>query len=65
LARIELEDREEAIRDTCLAGSLAEGTPGRPDKANGRHVCRATGVDETWRFGEEFARRVMTRYQGP
>ena len=26
-------------------------------------VMFATGVDEKWRFSEEFARRVMARYQ--
>ena len=53
----------ELIRATCLVGSADELVEQiRALERQGLHeLMFATGVDEKWRFAEEFARRVMAR----
>jgi alkanesulfonate monooxygenase SsuD/methylene tetrahydromethanopterin reductase-like flavin-dependent oxidoreductase (luciferase family) len=54
----------ELIRATCLVGEADELIERIRDLERGglRELMFATGVDEKWRFSEEFARRVVARY---
>ena len=54
----------ELIRETCLVGTADELVERiRELEQDGlQELMFATGVDEKWRFSEEFARRVVARY---
>jgi len=54
----------ELVRATCLVGTAEELIERiRALERDGlRELMFATGVDEKWRFSQEFARRVMDRY---
>jgi alkanesulfonate monooxygenase SsuD/methylene tetrahydromethanopterin reductase-like flavin-dependent oxidoreductase (luciferase family) len=54
----------ELIRATCLVGEADELIERIRELERGglRELMFATGVDEKWRFSEEFARHVMARY---
>jgi alkanesulfonate monooxygenase SsuD/methylene tetrahydromethanopterin reductase-like flavin-dependent oxidoreductase (luciferase family) len=54
----------ELIRATCLVGEADELIERIRELERGglRELMFATGVDEKWRFSEEFARRVVARY---
>ena len=54
----------ELIRATCLVGQADELIERIRELERGglRELMFATGVDEKWRFSQEFARRVMERY---
>ncbi len=52
------------VRATCLVGTAEELIERIRELERGglRELMFATGVDEKWRFSQEFARRVMARY---
>jgi alkanesulfonate monooxygenase SsuD/methylene tetrahydromethanopterin reductase-like flavin-dependent oxidoreductase (luciferase family) len=52
------------VRATCLVGEADELIERIRELERGglRELMFATGVDEKWRFSQEFARRVMERY---
>jgi len=54
----------ELVRATCLVGEADELIERIRELERGglRELMFATGVDEKWRFSQEFARRVMARY---
>jgi len=54
----------ELIRATCLVEEADELIERIRELEGGGllELMFATGVDEKWRFSEEFARRVVTRY---
>ena len=54
----------ELVRATCLVGEADELVERiRELERDGlRELMFATGIDEKWRFSQEFARRVMERY---
>src|SRR5262249_57653678 len=54
----------ELIRATCLVGEADDLIERIRELERGglRELMFATGVDEKWRFSEEFARRVVARY---
>src|SRR5262249_21674818 len=54
----------EMVRATCLVGEADELIERIRELERGglRELMFATGVDEKWRFSQEFARRVMERY---
>jgi alkanesulfonate monooxygenase SsuD/methylene tetrahydromethanopterin reductase-like flavin-dependent oxidoreductase (luciferase family) len=54
----------ELVRATCLVGEADELIERIRELERGglRELMFATGVDEKWRFSQEFARRVMDRY---
>jgi alkanesulfonate monooxygenase SsuD/methylene tetrahydromethanopterin reductase-like flavin-dependent oxidoreductase (luciferase family) len=54
----------ELVRATCLVGEADELIEQIRELERGglRELMFATGVDDKWRFSEEFARRVMARY---
>jgi len=54
----------ELVRATCLVGEADELIDRIRDLERGglRELMFATGVDEKWRFSQEFARRVMASY---
>jgi len=54
----------ELVRATCLVGEADELIERIRELERGglRELMFATGVDEKWRFSQEFARRVMERY---
>ncbi len=54
----------ELIRATCLVGEADELIERIRELERGglRELMFATGVDEKWRFSEEFARHVVARY---
>ena len=55
-----------AVRQHAADLGVAPGTIARAyrelERGGLRELMFATGVDEKWRFSEEFARRVMARY---
>jgi alkanesulfonate monooxygenase SsuD/methylene tetrahydromethanopterin reductase-like flavin-dependent oxidoreductase (luciferase family) len=54
----------ELVRATCLVGTAEELVERihALEREGLRELMFATGVDEKWRFSQEFARRVMARY---
>ena len=60
---VELIDAD-LVRATCIVGTAAELIEKIRELERGglRELMFATGVDEKWRFSQDFARQVMARY---